>query len=89
MIGNVVYWPVYGIYILIIPLTFTWSVATPWKEKDLETPLLWFSGAVEAGIHGPMPESLYTNRFQIPEGVPVFEVEEVEEEEECEGRRCD
>ena len=55
----------------------------------MEDMFLWWSGAVEAGIHGPMPESLYTNRFQIPEAVPVFEVEEVEEEEACEGRRCD
>jgi len=71
---------------LILPLTFSWKVLTPWKENDFESPLLWWSGAVEAGIHGPMPQSLYTNRFQIPEAVPVWEVEEVEEE--CEGRRC-
>jgi len=66
LIGNVIYWPVYGIAILVSPLTFSWKLLTPWKEKDMEDMLLWWSGAVEAGVQGPMPESLYTNRFQIP-----------------------
>ena len=40
--------------------------------------LLWFSGAVDAGIMEATPEGLYTNRFQIPRSL----YEEPEDEEE-------
>jgi len=43
VIINVVYWPSLGINILILPLTISWKLLTPWKEKDNEDIFLWFS----------------------------------------------
>jgi hypothetical protein len=32
LILNIVYWPALGINILILPLTVSWKLLTPWKE---------------------------------------------------------
>jgi hypothetical protein len=82
LILNVVYWPTYGISILILPLTISWKLLTPWNEKQMESPLLWYSKAVKNGYAEEFPDYLYTNRFMLPDAKDFLdaEVEEILED---------
>lgn len=75
LILNVVYWPAKGILLLLAPVLFSWSLITPWKEKEMEGAFLWFSGAVDAGIDPGYPDNLYTNRFLIPKAEEIRQKE--------------
>jgi len=48
---------------------------TPWEEPEWETFLLWFSGAVEAGVDPGFPDNLYSNRFLIPKAEEIRQKE--------------
>lgn len=71
LILNVLYWPAFGISILIFPLTVSWRLLTPWKEQEWESGLMWYSQAVEAGIDPGFPDNLYSNRFLIPKAEEI------------------
>lgn len=75
LILNVIYWPVKGLLLLLAPVIFSWSLITPWKEKEHEDMYLWFSGAVDAGIDPGYPDNLYTNRFMIPKAEEIRQIE--------------
>jgi hypothetical protein len=75
LILNVLYWPSWAISILILPLTLTWNLFTPWNEKQMESPLLWFSKAVEGGYSEDFPDYVYTNRFMLPDATAFREAE--------------
>lgn len=63
---NVIYLVYIILKVVLLPVTLIWKRVTPWNEKTFESPLLWWSGAVEAGLQPEFPDNIYTNRFMIP-----------------------
>ena len=63
---SIAYWAEKLYSIVFFPVTVAWELFTPWKENQGEGFLIWFSGAVEAGVDPGFPDNLYTNSFLLP-----------------------
>ena len=57
----------------------TWKVATPWKENDGETALMWWIDAIELGLYDPKDPP--TNIFEIQEAREEYLNDIFEEDE--------
>lgn len=64
--------------IILFPIYKAWELFTPWDEQTWESPLLWYSGAVEAGVNPGFPENVYTNDFLL-EGAAELRQAEIDE----------
>lgn len=78
IVVSIIYWSEIAYNIVLFPVYAFWYALTPWKEKQGEGFLIWFSGAVEAGVDPGFPDNLYTNGLLLP-GAEAMRQEYIDE----------